>query len=125
MASGRAPLRDAPEFALDLAALETGQGALIHLYPDAPRRSLSGALGAVIGAQVETVFWHDWVADPLSLGGCSRAVPGAGGARLAAMDPVGERIFFAGKAAPGPLATTVGGACLSGQRAARTIAALL
>jgi len=147
----RRSLPDAPEFAIDLAALAAGQGALIHLFPDAPlatiliagqhsrdllaagpeaigqaaRTTLGGALGAEAAAQVTGVFWHDWVSDPLSLGAYSRAALGAGDARAVAMAPVGERIFFAGEAAPGPLATTVGGAWLSGQRAARNIAATL
>jgi monoamine oxidase len=145
-----ARLPAAPEFAIDLAALESGQGALIHLYPDAPlatiliagaharallaagpdaileaaRSSIAGALGSEASAQVQTVFWHDWVSDPLSLGAYSRAAFGAGDARAAAMAPVGERVFFAGEAAPGPLATTVGGAWLSGQRAARDLLAV-
>jgi len=147
----RAPLEDAPEFAFDLAELNGRQGALVHVDPHAPlatiliagayARHLLGAgpsgiaqaarehlgltLGAESVAQVEGVFWHDWVADPLSLGAYSRAQIGAEDARADAMAPLWERVFFAGEAAPGALATTVGGAWQAGERVASELADLL
>ena len=147
----RARPLDAPEYAIDLSALDAGQGALIHLHPQAPlatlliagayardllqagpaaiaqagRTALAQALGAGAAGQVTDVAWHDWVSDPLSLGAYSRARPGAEDARIDAMAPVQDRVFFAGEAAPGPMATTVGGAWLSGQQAARAVAQML
>lgn len=62
---------------------------------------------------------YDWAADPLSRGSFSAVRPGAGNARRKFAQPLQGRVHFAGDAAPGPFATTVYGAHLSGLRAAR------
>ncbi len=74
-------------------------------------KNAAGRLGAVIS--------YDWAADPLSLGSFSAVRPGAGNARRKFAQPLQGRVHFAGDAAPGPFATTVYGAHLSGLRAAR------
>ena len=62
---------------------------------------------------------YDWAADPLSRGSFSAVRPGAGNARRKFTQPLQGRVHFAGDAAPGPFATTVYGAYLSGLKAAR------
>ena len=74
-------------------------------------KNAAGHLGAVIS--------YDWAADPLSLGSFSAVRPGAGNARRKFAQPLQGRVHFAGDAAPGPFATTVYGAHLSGLGAAR------
>jgi monoamine oxidase len=59
-----------------------------------------------------------WSREPYVLGGTSVAAPGAGGSRRALMQPVAERLFFAGEAAHETLWATAAGAALSGERAA-------
>lgn len=59
-----------------------------------------------------------WSREPYVLGGTSSAAPGAGGSRRVLMQPLHERVFFAGEAAHETLWGTVAGAALSGERAA-------
>jgi monoamine oxidase len=59
-----------------------------------------------------------WSREPYVLGGTSSAAPGAGGSRRVLMQPLHERVFFAGEAAHETLWGTVAGASLSGERAA-------
>jgi monoamine oxidase len=72
------------------------------------------------GKKVETgkVDVVRWSRDPYVLGGTSSAAPGAGGSRRVLMQPLHERVFFAGEAAHETLWSTVAGASLSGERAA-------
>jgi monoamine oxidase len=136
-------LADGPEFAVDPAALRAGQGALLHLDPRAPLASVlfagrqARALRAAgPGAMADTAQAvlrhhtgqaalasdvHDWQADPFS-GGCWALLrPGAGQARHDYVTPAHGRLFFAGEAAPGPFATTLGGAWQAGEAAARAM----
>ncbi|HVT54513.1 MAG TPA: NAD(P)/FAD-dependent oxidoreductase [Xanthobacteraceae bacterium] len=59
-----------------------------------------------------------WSREPYVLGGTSSAAPGAGGSRRVLMQPLHERVFFAGEAAHETLWGTAAGASLSGERAA-------
>jgi len=59
-----------------------------------------------------------WTRDPLTLGSLSAAAPGGQPGRRVLMEPVRERLFFAGEAAHETLFGTVGGAWESGERAA-------
>ncbi|HZS62934.1 MAG TPA: NAD(P)/FAD-dependent oxidoreductase [Xanthobacteraceae bacterium] len=59
-----------------------------------------------------------WLKDPLVLGAWSSAAPGAQSARRTLMEPVDDRIWFAGEAAHETLWGTVQGAWQSGERAA-------
>lgn len=134
---------DVPEFAVDIPAFVAGEGALLHIDPRAPLasvlfagahatalaaagpRAAAAAASAVlrdhtgIGALVADS--HDWDADPFSRGPWVRLRPGADTARADYVTPVDDRLFFAGEAAPGPLATTLGGAWQSGLDAADAI----
>lgn len=66
----------------------------------------------------------NWTADEYALGAYSVLPPGAEGMREVLADPIGDRVFWAGEAtAPQPWASTVHGAYVTGQRAAREIIA--
>jgi monoamine oxidase len=134
---------DGAEFATDLPALIAGRGALLHLDPRAPLaavlfagaharalvaegdRALAAAANAVlrqhIGVTALASDSHDWAADPFSQAPWARLRPGADRARADYIRPIDARLFFAGEAAPGPFATTLGGAWQSGLAAANAI----
>jgi monoamine oxidase len=79
---------------------------------------LTGLYGADIRKAVKRTHATQWNADPWSLGAFSCAAPGGQWARTAIAEPVRDRIFFAGEATHETLWGTVGGAWLSGERAA-------
>jgi monoamine oxidase len=66
-----------------------------------------------------------WNSEPWVLGAASAAVPGAQSARKVMMEPLNNRIFFAGEAAHETLWGTVGGAWESGERAADAVIRML
>ena len=139
----RHALPDAPEFAVDPDALLAGQGALLHLDPRAPvasvliagaharalraegPRAMAAAAQAVLrhhtGQDAIATDSHDWQGDPFSGGPWALLRPGADRARHDYIQPIEDRLFFAGEAAPGPWATTLGGAWAAGRGAARAI----
>lgn len=139
----REALPEAPEFAVDPDALLSGQAALLHLDPRAPvasvlfagayaralraegARAMVAAAQAVLrhhtGQEAIATDSHDWHADPFSGGPWALLRPGADRARQDYIRPIEDRLFFAGEAAPGPWATTLGGAWASGRAAARAI----
>jgi monoamine oxidase len=84
------------------------------------RQQLERALGAGAVAKVGAVTVSGWGTDPLHLGAYTYALPGQAGARGVLGTPVGGgRLVFAGEAVcTDGLAGTVGGAFLSGARAA-------
>jgi monoamine oxidase len=133
----------AAEFAADLPSLLAGEGALLHLDPRAPLANVifAGAEARALrtegqdtaiarardvlrrhtGAEAVSAAIHDWTADPLSRGPWARPRPGAATARADYAAPVEGRLFFAGEAAPGPMATSLGGAWTSGLAAAEAV----
>lgn len=135
-----AALPDAAEFAVDLAAFERGQAALLHIDPRLPvasvifagrhaaalrhegPRAVAEAARAVLrhhtGAEAVAVEAHDWASDPFSRGPWARVRPGADTARRDYAAALDNRLFFAGEAAPGPYGTTLGGAWNAGLAAA-------
>jgi monoamine oxidase len=69
---------------------------------------------------------YDWAADPWSRGAYSYVAVGGMGARRRLAEPVDHTLFFAGEATDtSGQASTVAGALLSGQRAARQVLASL
>jgi monoamine oxidase len=66
-----------------------------------------------------------WNEEPWVLGATSAASPGAQSARRVLMEPLGNRLFFAGEAAHETLWGTVGGAWESGDRAADAVVKML
>ncbi|MDI4665191.1 FAD-dependent oxidoreductase, partial [Xanthobacter autotrophicus] len=96
---------------------------------DAARTFLMEALthefGARTAARVGRVHATNWVREPWALGAFSCALPGYAHMRRAFMEVVSERLIFAGEHAHETLWGSVGGAWLSGERAARQALGLL
>ena len=86
------------------------------------REQFTALTGAALGAAVVT----GWGADPTQLGAYAYATPGHTDARAAMDAPLGGGLIFAGEAwCLDGLAGTVGGAFLSGERAAALAVGLL
>ena len=88
-----------------------------------------GELRRIFGADIDKHFvkgrFTQWANDPHVRGGYAYQRPGAAGARAALASPLADRLFFAGEATAGGMSMTCGGAFLSGERAAREVAASL
>jgi monoamine oxidase len=88
-----------------------------------------GWLGGLYGADIKTAVKRRhatrWNEEPWVLGATSAAAPGAQSARRILMEPLGNRIFFAGEAAHETMWGTVNGAWESGERAADAVVKLL
>jgi monoamine oxidase len=67
----------------------------------------------------------NWGGERFVRGAYAAARPGRAGARNTLMEPVAERIWFAGEALAGSLIQTCGGARLSGDAVARQVAVKL
>jgi monoamine oxidase len=82
----------------------------------------TGWLGELYGADVRKAVGKThatrWASDPWALGAFSAAAPGGQPGRRTLMEPVRDRLFFAGEAVHETLWGTVGGAWESGERAA-------
>jgi len=82
----------------------------------------TGWLADLYGADVKKAIGRThatrWTAEPWALGAFSVAAVGGQGGRKVLMEPVRERLFFAGEAVHETLWGTVGGAWESGERAA-------
>ena len=103
------------------ALCEAGEPAALAAATD----HLASVFGAEIRGAVSGGRLAAWWTDPFSRGSYSVARPGRLAAREALRVPLAERVFFAGEAAAGGGAMTVGGATLDGERAARTVLARL
>jgi monoamine oxidase len=79
---------------------------------------LADLYGADIKKAVGKTVATNWSRDPFALGASSAAAPGGQGGRRTLMEPVRDRLFFAGEAVHETLWGTVGGAWESGERAA-------
>jgi monoamine oxidase len=99
-------------FAASLTA--QGEAALIAFAID----WLADLFGADIKKAVKRTAATSWATDPWVLGGSSAASVGGQPARRILMEPVGNRIYFAGEAAHETLWGTLNGAWESGERAA-------
>jgi monoamine oxidase len=82
---------------------------------------LAGLFGAGVKAAVNRTQVTRWNAEPWTLGAFSAAVPGGQWARKALMEPVRDRVYFAGEAVHETMWGTVGGAWESGERAANAV----
>jgi len=100
------------KFGRDLAA--QGEAAMTGFAQD----WLVGLYGTDVKKAVKRTSATRWNEDPWVLGGFSAAAPGAQGARRILMEPVRDRLWFAGEAVHETLWGTVGGAWESGERAA-------
>jgi len=79
---------------------------------------LTGLYGTDLRKAVKRTAATRWNEEPWALGAFSAAAPGGQPARRTLMDPVRDRLWFAGEAVHETLWGTVGGAWLSGERAA-------
>jgi monoamine oxidase len=86
---------------------------------------LSDLFGADIRQAVKRSHATQWNSEPWVLGAFSAASVGGQPSRRILMEPLRERIFFAGEAAHETLWGTVGGAWESGERAADAVIKLL
>ncbi len=102
----------AGSFGRELAA--QGEAAMVAFALD----WLANLYGADMRKAVKRSAATRWNEDPLVLGAFSAAAPGGQPARRALMDPIGNRLWFAGEAVHETLWGTVGGAWESGERAA-------
>ena len=100
------------DFAWELTA--AGQEASV----DFMLQSLTRTFGADVERHVVKGAMTDWGSNRWTRGAYAAARPGHCGARKVLMEPVGERIYFAGEALGGPLMQTCAGARLSGEAAA-------
>jgi monoamine oxidase len=82
---------------------------------------LEGLYGTDFRAQVKRSHATRWNHEPWVLGATSTATPGAQPMRKVLMEPLNNRVFFAGEAAHETLWGTVGGAWESGERAAEAV----
>jgi monoamine oxidase len=100
------------DFAWELSA--AGEAAAV----DFAVQSLARTFGAGVEKQIGRSAMTDWGANPCARGAYAAARPGFATARKILMEPVGNRIFFAGEALGGSLIQTCAGARLSGEAAA-------
>jgi monoamine oxidase len=93
---------------------QTGEAAMVDFA--------TGWLVDLYGADVKKAIGKThatrWSREPWALGAFSAAAPGGQPGRKVLMEPVRERLFFAGEAVHETLWGTVGGAWESGERAA-------
>jgi monoamine oxidase len=82
---------------------------------------LGGLYGSDLKKSVRRSHATQWSKEPWILGGVSAASPGAQPSRRVLMEPVRERIFFAGEAVHESMWGTLGGAWESGERAADAV----
>ena len=82
-------------------------------------------LGRLYGADIKKLVRRShatqWMKDPLALGSSSFALVGGQFSRKVLMEPIRDRVFFAGEAAHETLWGTVAGAWESGERAADAV----
>jgi monoamine oxidase len=102
----------AGSFGRELAA--KGEAAMV----DFAANWLAGLYGADIRSSIKRHHATRWNNEPWVLGASSSAAPGGQSARKVMMEPIRERIFFAGEAVHETLWGTIGGAWESGERAA-------
>jgi len=93
---------------------QAGEAAMI----DFATGWLADLYGADVKKAVGRTHATRWAREPLALGAFSAAAPGGQPGRKILMEPLRERVFFAGEAVHETLWGTVGGAWESGERAA-------
>ncbi|MGX9147403.1 flavin monoamine oxidase family protein [Mesorhizobium sp. 128a] len=107
------------DFAWEMSA--AGEAAGIDFVID----RLCGIFGSDTRKHVARAMMTKWGEERFVRGAYAAARPGRSRARATLMQPVAEKIFFAGEHLAGPLIQTCGGARLSGENVARQVAARL
>jgi monoamine oxidase len=105
----------AGRFGRDLTA--QGETAMVEFAVE----WLTGLFGTNVKKAVQRTQTTQWNKDPWTLGAFSAASPGGESARRILMEPLRNRVFFAGDAVHEALWGTVGGAWESGTRAAEAV----
>ena len=82
---------------------------------------LTGLFGTDVKKAVGRTQTTHWNKEPWTLGAFAAASPGGQGARRILMEPIRNRVFFAGEAVHETAWGTVGGAWESGARAADAV----
>ena len=85
---------------------------------------LAGIFGSAFPSQVRRIVHSEWTRDPWSRGAYSAALPGCAHLRERLIEPLGERVFFAGEACSTDYFGTINGAWLTGVAAAAAVAQL-
>jgi monoamine oxidase len=107
------------DFAWEMSA--AGEAAGVDFVTD----RLCGIFGSDVRKHVGRAAMTNWGGERFVRGAYAAARPGRAGARNTLMEPVAERIWFAGEALAGSLIQTCGGARLSGDAVARQVAVKL
>ena len=107
------------DFAWEMSA--AGEAAGVDFVAD----RLCGIFGNDVRKHVGRAAMTNWGGERFVRGAYAAARPGRAAARATLMEPVAERIWFAGEALAGSLIQTCGGARLSGEAVARQVAAQL
>jgi monoamine oxidase len=102
-------------FGRDLAA--QGDKAMVEFAVE----WLTGLFGTDVKRAIKRTQTTQWDKDPWAMGAFASASPGAHGARRVLMEPLRNRVYFAGEAIHETQWGTVGGAWDSGTRAADTV----
>ncbi len=105
-----------------MARSTTGRAAASKETPPAAKtgKAATDAKKKAVGKTAAT----GWSRDPLTLGAFAAATPGGQPGRKVLMEPVRDRLFFAGEATSPDFFTTAHGAHDSGERAAREVMGL-
>ncbi|TPM27933.1 NAD(P)/FAD-dependent oxidoreductase [Mesorhizobium sp. B2-3-4] len=107
------------DFAWEMSA--AGEAAGVDFVVD----RLCGIFGGDVRKHVGRAMMTNWGGERFVRGAYAAARPGRSQARAALMQPVADKIFFAGEHVAGPLIQTCGGARLSGESVARQVTAQL
>ncbi|NGO49903.1 flavin monoamine oxidase family protein [Allomesorhizobium camelthorni] len=107
------------DFAWEMSA--AGEAAGVDFVTD----RLCGIFGNDVRKHVGRAAMTNWGGERFVRGAYAAARPGRAAARATLMEPIAERIWFAGEALAGSLIQTCGGARLSGEAVARQVAAQL
>jgi monoamine oxidase len=107
------------DFAWEMSA--AGEAAGVDFVTD----RLCGIFGNDVRKHVGRAAMTNWGGERFVRGAYAAARPGRAAARATLMEPVAERIWFAGEALAGSLIQTCGGARLSGEAVARQVVAQL
>jgi monoamine oxidase len=92
---------------------------------DFAKQRLAQTFGSDAPKKVTKALFTKWAGNPFTRGAYAAALPGDFVAREKLGRPLAERVYFAGEALAGPLIQTAGGAFLSGETTATTVAAVL
>ena len=82
-------------------------------------------LGSNIRRHIRKGLMTSWGSNPWTRGAYAAARPGRHKARSILSDPLGDRVFFAGETMGGAYPALLSGAHISGDAAARRVAAIL